>query len=96
MTTTKTMPLFPLGRTVATHGALEALADAGQTPLPFLRRHARGDWGLVDKADARANDEAVRARERILSVYRTAKGVHLWVITEADRSATTLLLPSDY
>ncbi|MGH9823034.1 MAG: hypothetical protein ACREDR_07285 [Blastocatellia bacterium] len=89
-------PIFALGRLVATPGALEALTRAGQTPIEFIVRHQRGDWGECDPEDAKENDLSVREGFRILSVYRTAKGEKLWVITEADRSATTLLLPSEY
>jgi hypothetical protein len=88
--------LFPLGQTVATSGALEALSQAGQSPSIFLDRHARGDWGEVCGEDAEANDNALLDGERLLSVYRTSLGVRLWVITEADRSVTTVLLPEEY
>jgi hypothetical protein len=81
---------------VATPGALQAIADSGQTPLDFLSRHARGDWGDVDAEDSKLNDAAVLAGERILSAYRTAQGVKLWIITEADRSSTCILLPEEY
>lgn len=89
-------PLFPLGPTVATPGALAALTSAGQSPVEFLNKHVRGDWGDVCEDDMRANDDAVRHGERILSVYKTNLGVKIWCLTEADRSATTLLLPTDY
>jgi hypothetical protein len=89
-------PRFPLGQLVATPGALDALAEAGQTPLDFLSRHARGDWGDVDAHDRAANDRALEDGSRLLSAYTTAKGVRLWVITEADRSSTCLLLPEEY
>ena len=89
-------PKFPLGQLVATPGALEALQAAGQSPAVFLARHQVGDWGEVDAEDRRANDEAVVNGERILSAYRTGKGEKLWVITEADRSSTGVLLPSEY
>ena len=89
-------PKFRLGRLVATPGALEALQEAGQSPAEFLDRHISGDWGEVDAEDRRANDEALVNGERLLSAYRTAKNVRLWVITEADRSSTCFLLPSEY
>ena len=89
-------PLFALGRLVATPGALELLTLAQQTPLEFLARHSRGDWGECCPEDASENDFSVKAGFRIFSVYRTCNGEKLWVITEADRSVTTLLLPSDY
>ena len=87
---------FRLGQTVATPGALEALGQAGQLPFHFLARHARGDWGELCPADKRANDRALREGDRLLSAYKTLTGERLWVITEADRSATTILLPSEY
>lgn len=87
---------FPLGRTVATPGALDALLQAGQSPAFFLDRHVRGDWGDVDAEDRRANEEALFHDERLLSAYRTLKGERLWVITEADRSSTCILLPEEY
>ena len=85
-------PLFPLGQIVATPGAIEALNEARQSPVEFLARHAQGDWG-EDKA---LNDQAVKDVSRILSAYRTKLGVKIWVITEADRSSTCLLLPDEY
>lgn len=89
-------PLFPLGRTVATPGALDALAQVGQTPEQFLRRHQVGDWGIVDEADRKENDFSVQEGLRILSAYRLATKVKIWVITEWDRSVTTILLPEEY
>ena len=89
-------PLFPLGQVVATPGALDALVDAGQTPLEFLVRHVSGDWGELCAEDRLQNDMAVREGYRILSAYKTSKGTKIWVITEWDRSVTTLLLPAEY
>jgi hypothetical protein len=63
--------------------------------LALIKRHATGDWGDVDAEDGKANDEALKNGGRLLSAY-TVKGVKVWVITEADRSSTTLLLPQDY
>ncbi len=90
------VPLFSLGQTVATPGALEALEKAGQAPSAFLRRHHHGDWGEVCEEDAAENDLSLREGFRILSAYRTACDDRLWIITEADRSATTILLPEEY
>lgn len=87
---------FPLGRVVATPGALEALAEAGQLPLLFVSRHARGDWGELPPEDVRENERALKEGSRLFSSYKTARGEKIWVITEADRSATTLLLPEEY
>jgi hypothetical protein len=89
-------PRFPLGRTVATPGALEALARAGETPLPYLVRHATGDWGYLDQNDKVENESAVKDGHRILSAYRLADHTRIWIITEADRSVTTILLPEEY
>jgi hypothetical protein len=90
---------FPLGRIVATPGALEALEEAGTDTLALLRRHAAGDWGEVPPEDARENERSVRHGWRVLSSYPVgseAAGEKVWVITEADRSSTCLLLPSEY
>lgn len=87
---------FPPGQLVATPGAHQALLSAGQSPLPFLMRHLSGDWGEVDEEDARTNELAVSHGRRIMSVYRTRRGTRLWLITEADRSATTFLLREEY
>jgi hypothetical protein len=90
------MSKFNLGQTVATPGALRALEEAGQNPIEFLARHQRGDWGDLCQEDRRENEFSLKHGFRLLSAYLTAKGVKLWVITEADRSATTILLPEEY
>ncbi len=87
---------FALGKLVATPGALAALTEAGQSPQVFIARHIGGDWGDCGIEDQLANDQALLHGERLLSVYRTAKNVKLWIITEADRSSTCILLPEDY
>ena len=87
---------FPLGRIVATPGALAALGTYPQEAYTFLLRHQSGDWGEVDAADCRENELSVDRGFRILSAYTTRTGVKVWIITEADRSATTLLLPEEY
>ena len=87
---------FPMGRLLATPGALAAVEDAGQIPVEFLLRHARGDWGEVNSGDWVLNDESLESGDRVLSAYRTAKGVRIWIITEAGRQATTILLPDEY
>jgi hypothetical protein len=94
--TMTTTAKFSLGRIVATPGALEALAESGQTAAVFLDRHAQGDWGDLCEDDKMANDEALVEGSRILSSYRTNKGVKVWIITEHDRSSTCCLLPSEY
>ncbi|HTG36531.1 MAG TPA: hypothetical protein VLB76_26740 [Thermoanaerobaculia bacterium] len=93
---TLTRILFPLGRCVATPGALEVLSEAKQAAVPFLTRHQEGDWGEVSPEDKAANTLALVTGERILSAYRTAQGAKLWIITEADRSSTCILLPEEY
>ena len=85
-----------LGRVVATPGALHAFALAKESYLPYLLRHARGDWGEVSPGDARANDRAREVGERLFSAYRLRDGTRLWIITEADRSSTCILLPEEY
>jgi hypothetical protein len=85
-----------IGQMYATPGALKALAEAEQTPLEFLIRHMNGDWGEVCPEDWAENDLSVREGFRVLSAYTLKTGVKIWVITEADRSVTTVLLPEDY
>jgi len=87
---------FPLGRVVSTPGALSALEKAEQLPAEFLDRHVNGDWGEVADADQQENELAVAQGFRILSAYTTSTGDHIWIVTEADRSATTILLPEEY
>lgn len=95
------MTKFQLGQVVATPAALEAIEASGQEPSFFLDRHIQGDWGWVDDFDKRANDQALVDGGRLLSAYKTLKGVKLWIITEAtdedgNRASTTILLPSEY
>ena len=87
---------FALGQTFITPGAEDALMIAGQTGIEFLRRHMSGDWSELTDDDAQENELSLREGFRVLSAYRTAKGQKLWIITEADRSSTTILLPSEY
>ncbi len=87
---------FSLGQTVSTPGALAALEAAGQEPGQLLRRHQSGDWGDVPPEDAAENDLSVAQGFRVLSAYTLETQVKVWIITEADRSATTILLPSEY
>lgn len=93
-----TAALFELGQVVATPGALEALEQPGGTnPAALLARHVTGDWGELDAEDRAANDRAAQSGEdRILSAYDLASGARIWIITEWDRSVTTLLLPEEY
>ncbi len=89
---------FELGSVYATPGALGAIEEAGQTPGEFLQRHLSGDWGELDAHDRRLNDAAVRSGEdRIFSAYLLGDGVtNIWIITERDRSSTTILTPDEY
>lgn len=87
---------FPLGQTVATPGALAALADANVTPATLLDRHVQGDWGEVPPGDAQENAFSLQHGYRIISAYTLSTDVRVWLITEADRSATTMLLPEEY
>lgn len=95
------MSLFDLGQTLATPGALQALEESGEDATNFLARHAAGDWGRVTADDAQANEDALKSGARLLSVYRTSKGVKIWIVTEAEgedgkREATTIILPMEY
>jgi hypothetical protein len=81
---------------VSTPGALEAMALAGHDGSQLLARHRSGDWGDVCDTDKHANGRAVVADERILSAYTLPTGTKVWIITEADRSSTCILLPNEY
>lgn len=87
---------FPLGDLVATPGALSALEKNGVVPMRLISRHMKGDWGDVPPDDAAANTNALRIGARLLSSYALPDGARIWIITEADRSSTTLLLPEEY
>jgi len=86
---------FSLGRVVATPGALQALETAGMGALPLLARHQSGDFGAIDAEDWKANEKAIQQGWRVFSSYPLGQG-KIWIITEADRSITTLLLPEEY
>jgi hypothetical protein len=90
------LPKFSLGRIVATPGALEAVQEANQNPFEFIQRHQSGDWGELCEEDKRENEFSLKNGFRILSAYRTLHDMKVWIITEADRSVTTLLLPHEY
>jgi hypothetical protein len=96
MVAVRTVKHFDLGEIVATPGALDALRRAAEPPLLYVLRHLRGDWGEVCAEDWAANDEALELGERLLSAYRTSLGERIWIITEWDRSVTTLLIPDEY
>ena len=89
-------PRFSLGQVVATPGALDALQRAHQTPLEFLARHSAGDWGDLVAEDLQENARALHGGGRLFSAYNLQDGTRIWVITEWDRSVTTVLLPSEY
>lgn len=89
--------LFALGRVVATPGALEVMSNTSTDALALLSRHVRGDWGQVPPEDARENELSIRGGFRIISSYPLGEdGGKVWVITEADRSSTCILLPEEY
>jgi hypothetical protein len=87
---------FKIGQLVITPGALAAFTESGENPWAFMVRHMAADWGEVDQEDWKLNDEAVKEGTRILSAYTLKSKVRIWIITEADRSATTILLPEEY
>jgi hypothetical protein len=87
---------FSLGQVFATPGAIEALNQNGQDSTEFLHRHSSGDWGCLSDEDKRENEFSVDKQLRIFSAYRLKDNTKIWVITEADRSSTTILLPSEY
>lgn len=86
--------LFPLGQLLMTPGARDGVPP--NEMFHALRRHARGDWGELDGHDLEANNRAIKDGGRLLSAYRTKSGTKFWIITEADRSSTTVLLPDEY
>jgi len=98
MTSDNTRALFPLGMTHITPGARDLLDTAGIAPVALLARHVAGDWGDVPPEDARENDLSLRAGFRIVSSYPVGDdpAARVWIITEADRSSTLLLLPDEY
>jgi len=88
---------FSPGQVVMTAGVDELVRQGRLNPVPYLRRHLHGDWGDLDEGDRRLNDAALKSGEdRLFSSYQVAPDLKLWIITEWDRSATTLLLPSEY
>jgi hypothetical protein len=89
-------PRVPLGRLVATPGALAAFEASGDDPLAFVIKHVCLDPGNLSPADVAENELSVHEGFRILSAYRLSDGTRIWIVTEADRSTTTLLLPDEY
>jgi len=90
----KSNVLVPLGQLVATPTAILAVTE--EEVQQALQRHVMGDWGELDEEDKKANDLALQTGERLLSAYRTANGTKFWIITEADRASSCVLLPEDY
>ncbi|MBI3867405.1 MAG: hypothetical protein HY299_02655 [Verrucomicrobia bacterium] len=91
---TSTTSKFPLGQTCITPAAQETL-----NPMDIVRslaRHAGGDWGECGKEDWAENELSLKEGFRLFSVYRDSRGTRFWIITESDRSVTTILLPEDY
>ena len=91
---------FALGTLAATPGALQLLERLGVSPLALIGRHVTGDFGELEAEDQAANEQAIASGFRVFSAYTLSAAAdapeRLWVITEADRSVTTLLLPSEY
>jgi len=89
--------LFSLGQVVATPGAMETLEALEVSPISLLDRHLSGDWSDMEEEDQRANRQAIKEGSRVLSSYKLPpKNTKIWIITEADRSSTTILLPEEY
>ena len=91
-----TTPLFSMGHLGMTPGALSALLSLGLNPNAYLTRHVTGDWREMDAEDQETNRRALRVGARVFSAYQFGDNKKLWVITEADRSSTLILLPSEY
>ena len=96
-----TRPLLPAGRVVMTANLQSKLREANPEfweaeLIGLIYRHASGDWGDLDEDDRRQNELALGRGLRIFSAYETSSGIKIWIITEADRSVTTVLLPEDY
>ena len=89
-------PLFSLGQVVATPGALEAFAATGERITHYVAKHQSGEWGGLDRHDKRANQQALKNGARLLSAYHLSDGTKIWIWTEADRSSTCVMLPSEY
>jgi len=86
---------LPLGKVLATPGAIKLLLEAGEHHFDYLARHATGDWGDLDEQDREENELSLEHGWRVVSSYPVAEKC-IWIITEADRSVTTILLPDEY
>ena len=89
-------PLFALGQVVATPAALSAIAELGLSPIELIHRHVTGDWSELAAEDQRTNALALHTGARLISSYRLSLAKKVWIITEANRSSTTILLPEEY
>ena len=89
-------PKFPFGQLVATPGVLRAFEVAGESPLAYLNRHLSGDWGEVDEHHRAENEYSLQHDLRLLSAFSLSSGERVWIVTEADRSSTCILLPEEY
>ncbi len=89
-------PLFSLGQVVATPDALEAFAATGELITHYVAKHQCGEWGQLPPEDIRANEQALQHGARLLSAYHLRDNTKIWIWTEADRSSTCVMLPSDY
>lgn len=89
-------PLFKLGRVVATPNAMAELEKANESAMPFIQRHHCGDWGNLCDDDKMVNNKGVKSGSQLLSSYFLSTGQEIWVITEPNRSVTTILLPEEY
>lgn len=92
----KPTPMFALGQVVATPAALNAMTELDISPLELIHRHVTGDWGDMGAEDQQQNLLAIHSGRRIFSSYKIGATTKIWIITEADRSSTTLLLPDEY
>ena len=90
------MKKFNLGQLVATPGALAAIEASGDSLVTYLSRHESGIWGEVDEHDRKENELSLERGLRLMSVYSLSTGIKIWIITEADRSSTCILLPEEY
>jgi hypothetical protein len=96
MNSLPTVPLFSAGQIVKAPGALALLEHADRPPLELLSRHLRGDWGGLCHDDKAENELSLKYGFRLMSSYQITETEKLWVITEGERSVTTLLLPAEY
>jgi hypothetical protein len=87
---------FPPGQLLITPGAAQAVAASGDSVLFFLARHLSGDWGDLSREDRQENELSLQRGFRLLSAYKLTSGERIWIISEADRSSTTILLPDEY